>query len=352
MAREVASSCRLAGTGCVLMLAAAAQSARPDQLEPPRERAVLAVLRELDFASLTAARHVYSWREDGTGTRCLVREQRPSTGFDRSALSRLQRHGERIALAFGIDWSVAADQAADPLARAFLGFDASRRVGWCCSGLAANGVDWLRVGVPEPADDPRRVTRQEASEDGARLCQVHTLQLLEADGEAMVAATLVDFLGKVAGGPPVDLAAVFFTGVQRVPIRLPDGVVGVPDEDGHVVVDTPRVLQVQVVVGGDGFQLRDADDATVWQPLRAPRGSRGHPTRLQVPFVARDAAGSLSLRVVQGTARDRVTATGTGGVALLGSRFEASRPFTVDLVFAPGRYVIDPHLLIGLPRAD
>lgn len=332
---------------------ALAQKATPDVLAPERERRVLAVLRELDFGGVTAARHTYAWETNAFGTPCLVRPERPIGGsFARSEIERLQAIGEQLAAAYDVDWRPAPAAAVDPdpLLRPFGAFDAHANMGWAIPALEARGIDWVRQDAKLRASDEVSEAWSLAREKGAKVCFLHAVQLLEVEGQAMVAATFVEFLNRATSGADVDLGAVFFAAVQRTP-WMPEVGDAETDADGMVrfAVKQPTVLRREVVA--EAFELRDVGEprSGVWERLPQPRSTRGMPTRVQVPLVAKGAGARAMLVVVQGRGRERVTANGEGGVALLDSRFDPVRPFTVLLTLAPGRYELDPHVLVGLP---
>lgn len=344
--------------GATLVLAvgaspALAQLAAPDLLAPERERRVLAVLRELDFGGVTAARHTYTWVTDASGTPCLVRPERPiGGGCARSEIERLQAIGEQIAAAYDVDWRPASDAAAEPdqLQRPFCAFDQLANIGWAIPAMEARGVDWLRQDAKLRATSEVAVAWSLAREKGAKVCFQHSVQLLEVEGRAMVAATFVDFLNRATFGADVELGAVFFAAVQRAP-WLPDVSGAETDVDGMVRFELQQPTVLRHEITAEGFELRDVDEprSGAWDRLPQPRSTRGMPTRVQVPLVAKGEGARAMLVVVQGLGRGRVTANGEGGVALLDSRFDPVRPFTVLLTLTPGRYELDPHVLVGLP---
>ena len=347
---------RCVGATMVLAISVApalAQRAEPDRLASDRERRVLAVLRELDFGGIAAARHTYTWVENSFGTLCLVRPERPIGGsFARGELERLRAIGEQVAAAYDVDWRPAPGAAVDPdpLHGAFLAIDERANLAWAIPALEARGTDWLRQDAKLRATNEVAAAWSLARERGVKVCFQHAVQLLEVEGRAMVAATFVDFLNRSTSGADVELGAVFFAAVQRTP-WMPDVAGAEIDPDGMVrfEVKQPSILRHEVVAGG--FELRDVNEprSGSWERLPQPRSTRGMPTRVQVPLVAKGGGARAMLVVVQGLGRDRVTANGEGGVALLDSRFDPVRPFTLLLTLAPGRYELDPHVLVGLP---
>lgn len=156
-------------------------------------------------------------------------------------------------------------------------------------------------------------------------------------------AGIVAFLNEVAGGPEVDLTAILEN--ERMRIALPEAQI----EPG-VRLTAPRTFEID----GKATIHFAIDPAQGYERAVAPDGPRGEPEWRAIepprpgsgPLLVEIRASPHAVLTVEQDGARPLRVDAAGSLAFLPPRFDPTRPFRVTLRMEPGRWYVDPHLVL------
>jgi hypothetical protein len=335
--------------------------------EPTREAQVLELVRRLERETM------HAWWYESTGFRRLAGDSDgsserwvPSIPID-CGNSDGGDFDDRVAMHFGLELCRVFGVQAEPGlvveatdARAVLdGADVRSRIGFVLRGIPGYGM-----GATTLPEDPRTdLSAEEArilADAGWRIfvANVSEYPLMDSDQFTPTLAFLgglAEHLDRVTDGDDVDLAGLLFA--KTLCLRLPEirfqGPAARTVLDGRYIrleVKEPTTVQLAFPgreggpAAGPEFpaSTRGAPSVVCFEAMRdAGNGGSSPPDRhWPSPFAA--------LRVLQTSADGRALRCETLSARIfLPGEYDLSRPFTVELDLAPGKYAIPDSVRLG-----